>query len=430
MVSWGQPTFDRLVAAEPEPLKSSFQVSHAMLLNVITRPGDCFASMRHLLTDNHEERPAQRRHIHRAIQIYRALLAGGVVERLAEPDEQGRMARLTVDLQEDFALNQPLSPLALAAIELLDVTLPDYPLDVLSVIESTLDNPRPVLSAQRFKARGEAVAEMKAEGLDYETRTELLEDVSYPQPLADLLESAYQIYRQGHPWVADYELAPKSVARDMYERAMTFTEYIAWCGLARSEGLLLRYLADAYKALRQTVPDEAKTEELTDLIEWLGEMVRQVDSSLLDEWERLANPEAHEAIAAGQLDERPPAVTGNVRAFRVLVRNALFRRVELAALRRWDVLGELDDEAGWDADAWADAVEPYFDDHDEIGTGADARGPAMLIIDDSDKDVWRVRQIFDDPAGDHDWGFSAEVDLAGSDEAGEAVICVTAVGLL
>jgi superfamily II RNA helicase len=430
MVSWGRPTFDRLVAAEPEPLKSSFAVSHAMLLNVISRPGDCFASMRHLLTDNHEDRPAQRRHIHRAIGIYRALLAGGVVEKLTEPDEQGRMARLTVDLQEDFALNQPLSPLALAAIELLDASSPEYPLDVLSVIESTLDNPRPVLAAQLFRAKGEAVAEMKAEGLDYETRTELLEEVSYAQPLADLLESAYQIYRQGHPWVADYELAPKSVARDMYERAMTFTEYISWCGLARSEGLLLRYLADAYKALRQTVPDEVKTDELVDLVEWLGEMVRQVDSSLLDEWERLVNPDEAEAVAAGQLDERPPPVTGNVRAFRVLVRNALFRRVELAALRRWDELGELDEEAGWNADAWADALEPYFAEHDDIGTGADARGPAMLIIDDSDKDVWRVRQIFDDPAGDHDWGFSAEVDLIGSDEAGEAVIWLTAVGQL
>src|SRR6266567_2789941 len=232
-VSWGKPTFDRLVAAEPEPLRSSFAVSHAMLLNVIARSGDAFASMRHLLTDNHEDRPARRRHIHRAIQVYRALLAGGVVERLDQPDEAGRMVRLTVDLQEDFALNQPLSPLALAAVELLDVTSPDYPLDVLSVIESTLDNPRPVLSAQLFRARGERVAEMKAEGVDYETRMQQLESVSYPQPLADLLESAYQIYRQGHPWVADYELSPKSVARDMYERAMTFSEYIAWCGLAR-----------------------------------------------------------------------------------------------------------------------------------------------------------------------------------------------------
>jgi superfamily II RNA helicase len=430
LVSWGQPTFDRLVAAEPEPLKSSFAVSHAMLLNVISRPGDAFASMRHLLTDNHEDRAAQRRHIHRAIQIYRALLAGGVVEKLDEPDDQGRTVRLTVDLQADFALNQPLSPLALAAIELLDVTAPDYPLNVLSVIEATLDNPRPVLAAQLFKARGEAVAEMKAEGVDYETRMDLLESVSYAQPLAELLEGAYSIYRQGHPWVADYELHPKSVARDMFERAMTFSEYISWCSLARSEGLLLRYLADAYKALRQTVPDEAKTEELADLIEWLGELVRQVDSSLLDEWERLANPDAEGAPQASQLDERPPAVTGNVRAFRVLVRNALFRRVELASLRRWHDLGELDAEAGWDADAWADALEPYFAMHGDIGTNADARGPAMLIIDDTDKDLWRVRQIFDDPAGDHDWGFSAEVDLAGSDEAGEAVIWVTAVGSL
>jgi hypothetical protein len=123
-------------------------------------------------------------------------------------------------------------------------------------------------------------------------------------------------------------------------------------------------------------------------------------------------------------------VTGNVRAFRVLVRNALFRRVELAALRRWDELGELDAGAGWDAGAWADALGPYFAEHGDISTGADARGPAMLIIDDADKDLWRVRQIFDDPAGDHDWGFSAEVDLAGSDEAGEAVIWVTAVGPL
>ncbi|HUD39062.1 MAG TPA: DUF3516 domain-containing protein [Streptosporangiaceae bacterium] len=428
MVSWGQPTFDRLVAAEPEPLRSSFSVTHAMLLNVISRPGDAFSSMRHLLTDNHEDAAARRHHIHRAIEIYRALLAGGVVERLSSPDDQGRQVRLTVDLQDDFALNQALSPLALAAIELLDVTSPDYPLDVLSVIESTLDNPRPVLAAQLFKARGEAVAEMKAEGIEYEARMDLLESVSYAQPLADLLESAYSIYARGHPWVLDYELRPKSVVRDMFERAMTFTEYVSWLGLARSEGLLLRYLADAYKALRQTVPDEAKTEELTDLTEWLGELVRQVDSSLLDEWERLANPE--EALAAAQLDERPPAVTGNVRAFRVLVRNAMFRRVELAALRKWDELGELDAEAGWDSGAWAGALAPYFEEFDQIGTSADARGPAMLIIDDTDSGVWRVRQIFDDPAGDHDWGFSAEVDLAGSDDAGEAVIWITSVGQL
>jgi superfamily II RNA helicase len=428
MVSWGQPTFERLVAAEPEPLRSSFTVTHAMLLNVISRPGNALQAMKHLLRENDEDRPAQRRHISRAVAIYRALLAGGVVERLPEPDADGRCVRLTIDLQEDFALNQPLSPLALAAIELLDRTAPEYPLNALSVIEATLDNPRPVLSAQQFRARGEAVAAMKADGIEYDERMELLEAVTYPKPEADLLESAYNIYRRGHPWVADHELSPKAVARDMYERALTFGEFINFYGLARSEGLVLRYLADAYKAMRQTVPEDARTEDLADIIEWLGELVRQVDHSLIDEWERLRNPvDEAEHLAA----DRPPALTGNKRAFRVLVRNSLFRRVELAALRRWEDLGELDREDGWDAEAWAEALEPYFAEHDEIRTGADARGPAMLIIEELPAEgEWRVRQIFDDPAGDHDWGFSAAVDLHGSDEAGVAVIRLLEVGQL
>jgi superfamily II RNA helicase len=427
-VSWGQPTFERLVAADPEPLTSSFTVTHAMVLNVIARPGDAFAAMKHLLTDNHEDRAAQFAHIRRAIAIYRALLAGGVVERLDVPDEQGRLVRLTVDLQYDFALNQPLSPFALAAISLLDNTDPDYPLDVLSVIEATLDDPRQVLSAQQFRARGEAVAQMKADGIEYDERMELLDSVTYPKPLADTLDGAYDIYRRGHPWVLDYSLSPKSVVRDMYERALTFSEYVAYYGLSRSEGLVLRYLADAYKALRQTVPDEAKTEELTDLIEWLGEIVRQVDSSLIDEWERLRNP-SDSAGADARGDSGPPLVTANLRAFRVLVRNALFHRVKLAALGHYDELGDLDADSGWDADAWGDALDAYFEVHDEIGTGPQARGPGLLIIDQRPGD-WAVRQIFDDPAGDHDWGISAVVDLDASDEAGSAVLRITDVGQL
>ncbi|CAI7978074.1 DEAD/DEAH box helicase domain protein [Frankia sp. Hr75.2] len=428
-VSWGVPTFERLVAAEPEPLTSHLAVSHSMLLNVVNRPGDAFSAMRHLLTDNHESPAAQRRLIRRAIAIYRALLAAGVVEKLDTPDETGRTVRLTVDLQLDFALNQPLSPFALAAIDLLDRESPDYPLDVLSLLESTLDNPRQVLSAQQFRARGEAVAAMKAEGVDYDRRMELLDEVTWPKPLDELLHAALATYRRGHPWVDDYELSPKSVARDMYERAMTFAEYVDFYGLARSEGLLLRYLADAFKALRQTVPEDARTEELTDLTEWLGELVRQVDSSLLDEWEALRDPAPESHAPPSGLVERTSAVTANTRAFRVLVRNALFRRVELAALRRYDLLGELDAAVGFDAQAWRDALEPYFDTHAEIGTGPNARGPGLLIVETA-ADRWTLRQIFDDPAGDHDWGISAEVDLAASDEAGIAILRVTAVDQL
>ncbi|WP_433790147.1 DEAD/DEAH box helicase [Actinoplanes sp. CA-252034] len=419
-IGWGRPTFDRLVDAEPEPLTSSFQVSHAMLLNVMNRGGDPYPALKHLLTENHEERPAQRRHIRRAVGIARALIAGGVIERT----EEG-VYRLVEDLQLDFALNQALSPFALACLELLDKESPEYPLDVVSVIESTLEDPRQIVSEQRKKARGEAINAMKAEGIEYEERMQLLEDVTWPQPLKELLDAAYETYRRGHPWVADYELKPKSVVRDMYERAMTFTEYVSFYGLSRSEGLVLRYLADAYRALRQTVPEDARTEELTDLIEWLGELVRQVDSSLLDEWSRLQNPEAPEAEV--RIDDKPPAVTRNTRAFRVLVRNAMFRRVELAALRRWDLLGEMDAEHGWISERWQKAIQEYFEEYDTLGTGPAARGPAFLHIEQG-ATQWIVRQVFEDPEGDHDWGIDATVDLAASDEAGTAMITVTAVG--
>ncbi len=425
-VNWTKATFDRLVGAEPEKLTSSFAVSHGMLLNVIDRPGDAYAALRHLLEDNHEDRAAQRAHIRQVIAMYRGLLTAGVVERLAEPDAEGRRARITVDLQIDFALNQTLSPFALTAVELLDRDSPSYALDVLSVVEAILEDPRQVLSAQQFKARGEAVNAMKAEGIEYDQRMALLESVTHPRPLADLLEAGFAIYRQAHPWVADHALSPKSVARDLYERAMTFADYVQHYNLSRSEGLVLRYLADAYRALRQTVPDEAKTEELDDLEAWLGELVRQTDSSLLDEWEALRNPEGLAAAPSPQ-DAGPPPVTANTRAFRVLVRNALFRRVELAARRRWADLGELDGPGGWPAEAWAAALDPYFDEHGEIGTGPDARGPKLLVIDEH-LGRWTVRQVLDDPEGDHDWAITAEVDLAASDEAGTAVVRVVDVG--
>ncbi|HYP45541.1 MAG TPA: DUF3516 domain-containing protein [Propionibacteriaceae bacterium] len=427
-VGYGLPTFERLVAAAPEPLESSFAVSHSMLLNVINRPGDCYQAMRHLLTTLDEPADRRRRHISRAVSIYRGLLESGVVEQLTEPDELGRTARLTVDLQPDFALNQPLSPFALAALDLLDRQSETYAMDVLSVIESTLEDPRTVLQAQRSKARGEAVEAMKREGIEYEERMELLEDVAHPKPLDELLSGAFVTYARVHPWIADSVLSPKSVARDLSERAMTFTEYVSFYGLARSEGLVLRYLADAYKALRQTVPEEARSDEVADLIAWLGELVRQVDSSLLDEWESLRNPE-QVVREVRTLDEQTPPVTRNARAFRVLVRNALFRRVELAARRQFWELGELDSQSGWDADAWAAALGPYFAEHGTLQTGANARGPSMLLIDEQ-PDLWRVRQILDDPAGDHDWGISAEVDLRASDAAGVAVLRVTDVSQL
>ena len=442
-VSWGEPSFNRLVTAPPELLTSSMQMTSAMLINIIGRGGDTFANVRSLVFDNHEPWPRQLALARRALGIYRTLRTAGIVEQVTVPNvvtadyesfDEHIEIRLTVDLQPNFALNQPLSPFALAVFDLLD---PDpeksagsghYALDMVSVLEATLDDPRPVISQQQFLLRGEAVAAMKSEGIEYDQRMELLEQIEHPQPLKELLDEAFATYSATQAWIADFPLRPKSVVRDLFERAMTFADYTGYYKLARSEGLVLRYLSDAYRAARQTIPDEAKTDDLLDIIEWLGELVRQVDSSLLDEWEALINP-TDAVDGAPILPPTPPAVTMNPRAFRVLVRNEMFRRVQLAALEKYGELGELDAASGFDADRWADALDGYFEMHDEIGTNADARSSAMLMIEEG-RTSWTVRQILADPAGDHDWGISATIDLAESNEQGVAVVRVTEVGAL
>jgi len=431
-VSWGEPSFQRLIGAEPERLTPHLQITSAMLINVIGRGGDVFHSVHALVFDNHEPWRRQLELARRALGIYRTLRDAGIVEVTADG------IRLTVDLQPNFALNQPLSPFALAAFELIDpdpvasAGTGDYALDLISIVESTLDDPRAVLSAQQFLARGEAVAAMKAEGIEYDERMELLDEVTHPRPLAELLEQAYETFAARQPWVRDFQLSPKSVVRDLFERAMTFTEYVSFYKLTRSEGVVLRYLTDAYRAIRQTIPDELKNDALRELIEWLGELVRQVDSSLLDEWEELAHPDAETRQVVVADRERGPVVrdvTSNVRAFTVLVRNALFRRVQLAALERIEELAALDPEFG--ADAWGRALDAYFDEHDRIGTDGDARSSAMIMIDEHAGDgLWRVRQILADPAGDHDWGIGADIDLVASAEHGNAIVRVTNVDRL
>jgi superfamily II RNA helicase len=428
-VNWSEDTFNRLVAAAPEPLTSSFAVSHSMLLNVLDRPGDGCGGMRRLLTENDEARPAQRRHIRRAISIYRSMVAADVIERLDAPDDRGRLVRVTVDLQTDFALNQPLSPFVLDAVPRLDQDSPDWALDVLSIVEATLDNPGPILAAQLDRLKTELITRLKSEGVEYEERMEALDKVEYPKPLREFTYDLFDQYRLKHPWVGDHNIRPKSVARDLFEQSMNFGEYVAHYKISRSEGLLLRYLTDAYKGLVQNVPEELKTDELLDLTEWLGELARQVDSSLLDEWDRLRDPEHLQAAIAGDVDDvvaPPPPVTANHRAFTVMVRNEAFRRVELAAQSRWVELGEADAAAGWSAATWKEAMAPYFEDHRLIGTSTDARNAAWFQVERSDT-TWKVRQVLDDPDGFHEWAMLFEVDLAASDEQGVPAITPVAV---
>jgi len=424
-VSWGQASFERLIAAEPEPMVSRMRITHAMVLSVVARGGSAFDAVRALVFENHEPRARQLAMARRALTIARTLINARVIEKV-----DGEY-RLTVDIAPNFALNQPLSPFALAAFELLDPSSPSYALDMVSIVEATLDDPRAILAQQQFKERGEAVARMKQEGIEYDERMELLEEVTWPKPLDELLGAAYEAYAAEQPWVLDFALSPKAVVRDMYERAMTFGDFVRFYQLTRSEGLVLRYLSDAYRTMRQTIADEQRTPDLDDLIEWLGEVVKQTDSSLVDEWEALMNGSV-EVAAAEHEEIAPPAparLTGNVRAFRVLVRNALFQRVLLAAADDVAGLAALDGAAGFGEDAWDAVLEEYYESHDEVGTDADARSMQYLVLDeDGPGRTWRARQIFADPSGDKDFGFSATIDLDASDDAGEAVVRVTEIG--
>ncbi|MFL6156326.1 MAG: DEAD/DEAH box helicase [Marmoricola sp.] len=434
-IVWSEETFDKLVARPPEQLVSRMKVDNAMLINVVSREEDAFPVMRRLMMDNHEGPSSRTRLARRALRLTRSLVHSGVLTRLDEVDEFGRRYVLTVDLPPDFALNQPLAHFALAAFDVLDPEADEYTLDIVSVVEAVLEGPRQILSQQQYVARGEAVAEMKADGLEYEERMALLDEITWPMPLRELLEGVYAIYRERHPWLPEDALAPKSIVREMYAQGMSFTDFVARYQLARSEGLVLRYLTDAYRTLRQTVPDQHRTPELEELIEWLGETVRQTDSSLLDEWESLTDPEAvqrhADELASGAPPTNPRPISKQERPFQVMIRNAMFRRVELVARDDLDGLMAMERAAADRTDppgevvmtrsAWDAAIEDYYAEHDVVLLDGDARGPALLRVEKTGRS-WPVVQTVHDPEGHHDWIIEALIDVDTSDELGELVL--------
>ena len=423
-VSWSEKTFARLTEAEPEQLTSQFRVSNSMLLNVLARHGNGYEHMRHLLRDNHDNRSKQNKDILTALDLFRGLVDSGVVQKSTKGlDIYGRPYHLVRELPRDFALNQPLGPFALAALSLLDPEAETYNLDVISVFEAILDDPRQVLIAQQKQRRGEEIAALKADGVDYTDRMNIVEDITWPKPLEELLEQAYDTFAETNAWVKEFELRPKSVVRDMLENAMTFSDLVATYGLARSEGVILRYLTDAWRTLKQSIPDEYNTPELEDIVVWLGELIRQVDSSLVDEWAQMAGEDSpidqdtvDRELAFGVKD--PTALTANRRAFTIMVRNYMFRLVQLFALEKEDRLAELLDYLDEVPDFGA-ILDDYFDEYDDIDSGPEARGPEFFRLGDTDSRAWSVRQIIKDPDGDHAYQFVATVDLDASDEAGE-----------
>ena len=465
-VTWNEATFTRLIESEPEILKPRLRITHSVVLAEVEQGGDAWGRVVELIEASLQTPEEKAKLKLRAAEIFATLIDAGVVVREAcgteadadngigsdktvslteapknidalraldataneddgADDNDGRPLGdtnaatghpldgpaayyLTVDLPEDFALDQPLSPFLLAALELLDPESPTYTLDLISMVEATLEDPKQILRAQERRARDAAMSAMKAEGVDFEERLDRLEDVSYPKPLEDMLEVAFAKYCAQVPWANDYELSPKSVLRDMLETGCDFKSYIAQYKIARCEGILLRYLTEAYRSLDRTVPVERGTEELDDIVSWLGLVVRSVDSSLVDEWEN-----AGAAPGAAPL-KRTDEVVADRRGMTLMVRNALFQRVRLAALDKAAELGALDEDWGFGEFRWGRVLDAFYGAHEDLLTDADARSAAFLEIDDSDElseHVWHVHQIFHDSDGDHDFGIMADVDL-------------------
>ena len=433
-VGWNKQTFERLIAAVPEPLRPRMKVTHSMVLAEVEQGGDAWGRVHRLIEDSAQPAEEKAALVTRADDIFATLMDAGVVTREEGPDGEASWS-VTVDLPDDFALDQPLSPFLLAALELLDPESDTYALDVISMAEATLEDPWQILRAQQRVARDRAMSEMKAEGVEYDERMERLQEVTWPKPLEELLDAAFAEYCEKVPWARDFCLSPKSVLRDMVETASDFKEYVGRYNIARSEGLLLRYLSEAYRALDRTVPLDKRDERLTDIISWLGLVVRTVDSSLVDEWSA-----AGEGGSAG-LEAAPPAadeVVRDRRALTLLVRNALFARVRLAAFDDVEALGRLDAEWGWRAPVWQRALDRFYGEHEEIVLDGDARSSAYYTIDEKDEKlaredgghVWHVHQIFRDSDDDRDFGIWGDVDLDATQDEGAVVFSSYRVGFV
>lgn len=427
-VPWNKETFERLIASPPEALRSRFNVSHGMLLNVLSRENeDGCRAMRDLIRKCHET-PVQKDRLRKAsFQLFRSLVERDIITFDKTPGKKSKL-RLNVSLQEDFSLNQTLSLWLLDTLKLLDFESPTYALDVLTLVESILENPELILRRQLDVLKGERLQELKAQGVEYEDRMAELETLEYPKPLRDFVYDTFNQFSAKHPWVGQENIRPKSIARDMHEQFLSFVEYIREYDLERSEGLLLRYLSEVYKVLAHTVPPTAKTPEVEDLVVYFGAMIRAVDSSLIDEWEKLRNPawvsthSAEELLDAGTTD-----ITRDERAFRVLVRNDVFRIVRALARGRADDLFELIEPISkatgeaWSVPLIKQAMDQYFADHPDLLTDASARSPAHFRVT-QETGVWKIEQTLVDSEGLNDWQLTISVDLAKSREASRPIL--------
>jgi superfamily II RNA helicase len=431
-VHWDRSTFARLVEGAPEPLVSRFRPSHGMILNLLARPGGGCMAIARLIKRSHE-RPAQKRiHGRAALTILRSLVDAGIVTRTP-----GEGLVVHADLQEDFSLHHALSLWLVDTLPLIQAESETYALDLLTLVESILEDPDFILRQQAEALKREKLAELKQAGVEYDQRVEELEKIEYPKPQRDFIYGTFNAFALKHPWVAGENIRPKSIAREMYERFMSFNEYVREYELARAEGVLLRYLSEAYKALIQTVPLPAKTAETEEIEVFLGAMVRAVDASLLEEWEQMRATGVGQAPAPAVREEERD-ITRDERAFVVLLRNAIFQVVRALAKKEWSLAAQLLAEssatpvvspaADWPASRLEAALGPFFAEHASIRTDPSARSPSNTRLTKTNGARWKVSQILCDAEDANDWQIEGYVDIDRSRAEGRPVIRVERIG--
>ncbi len=424
---WDKQTLDKLQMATPEALRSRFTVSAGMVLNVLSRrEQDGCSALKRLIRESHETKQKKRSHGRTALSVLRALVDAQIIELRRSG------LRISADLADDFSLNQALGLYVVQVLESLDKQERNYALVALSVVEAILENPGAILKQQVETLKRRKLLELKHAGVEYEERVAELEKVDYPKPEKEFLWATFEVFQKAHPWILGNSIAPKSVARDMYELGLSFNAYVKEYGLQRAEGVLLRYLSEAYRVLNHTVVDSAKTEELLDIIDWLRGELEAADASLIEEWQRLSNPE-HFLAALSEKDQtsEPEDITSDQRTFLVLLRNEIWRIV--VALSRRDfqrgyetlvAQGGLD--PAWDTSKLEEALRPYFEEYEFMRIDPVARHPRHLVVDKS-HETWVLRQSLVDPEEDLGWALEFVADLPKSRERGAPVLRLQSV---
>lgn len=416
-VNWDENTFRKLIESPSEKLSSSFVMRHGLLLNVLSRTHeDGCEELRRIIRNSHETPTKKAALRKRAFDLFRGLVEGNIL-KIIPPAERTSPAKvaLNIELQDDFTLNQALATYLIEAIPELDPEDPAYPLNVISLAEAIVEDPAQVIRKQVDKAKDKLVAEMKADGMEYDARMDALEQVEHPKPGKEFIYATYNEFVLKNPWAKEAAVRPKSIAREMFEEYLSFEDYIKLYKLEKSEAILLRHLSEVYKILAQTVPPSMKNEVLEEAESFFETMLREVDSSIIDEWEKLRNPDYMPEEKKPAPERKPIPYTRNKTTLTKETRNLVLNFVKLLSQQNYEAaLASVSSEIK--IPDLAAAMDAFHETHGYLRLDPEARNKKHTTIEElPEKKIWHIHQTLIDTEELNDHSLNFELDLAQSD---------------